>query len=67
MENVIFDLKPSDELLKNDGVILLDDVGFEDKDTGVMGAVKSFLQIIPTTKLYSKNINGCYKKVFKYF
>jgi predicted O-methyltransferase YrrM len=43
MEDVLYDLKMSDSLLKSGGVILLDDIGYEKKDAGPFGAVTKFL------------------------
>lgn len=43
MEDVLYDLKMSDSLLKSGGVILLDDIGYERKNSGPMGAVIKFL------------------------
>jgi len=49
MENVFYNLSDTRKLLRKGGVILLDDVGFDhDKDSGVMGAIKKFLDIHPT-------------------
>jgi len=47
MDDVLSDLEHSHQLLQPGGVILLDDVGFEDKDTDVMGAAKIFLNKYP--------------------
>ena len=43
MEDVLYDLRMSDVLVKNGGVILLDDIGYEKKDSGPFGAVTRFL------------------------
>jgi GR25 family glycosyltransferase involved in LPS biosynthesis/predicted O-methyltransferase YrrM len=45
-EDVLCDLINSDKLIKQGGIILLDDVGYNETDLGVMGAIKQFLNQI---------------------
>lgn len=42
--DVTFDLEHSHKLLKPNGVILLDDVGFKDREDHIMGVIKKFLK-----------------------